>query len=182
MVNSKIKICKTTCFLWIYGGDLRSGFANCAIYDGEEMAKKGVIFVRINYRVGICGFMVHPELSKESGYNSSGNYGFLDQIVALKWVQKNISAFGSNPNNVTIAGQSAGDFSVTALIASPLEKGLFHKAIPQSGGLVSNMLSQNLAKAEEQGLVFMKKANTNSLTELRKKSAEELQILSNNHY
>ena len=170
---------KQPVFVWIYGGGLSSGSANCAIYDGEEMAKKGVIFVSINYRVGVFGFMAHPELSKESGYNSSGNYGFLDQIAALKWVQKNIAAFGGDPNNVTIAGQSAGAFSVTALIASPLAKGLFHKAIPQSGGLLSNMLSQNLAKAEESGLNFMKKANANSIADLRKKSADELQKLSN---
>jgi para-nitrobenzyl esterase len=175
------KAAKQPVFLWIYGGGLSSGSANCAIYDGEEMAKKGVVFVSINYRVGVLGFMAHPELSKESGNNSSGNYGILDQIAALKWVQKNISAFGGDPNNVTIAGQSAGAFSVTALIASPLAKGLFHKAIPQSGGLLANMLlSQNLEKAEAVGLNFMKKANTNSITELRKKSAEELQILSNN--
>lgn len=178
--STKAKSEKQPVLVWIYGGGLNSGSANCAIYDGEEMAKKGVVFVSINYRVGVLGFMAHPELTKESGYQSSGNYGFLDQIAALKWVQKNIAAFGGDPNNVTIAGQSAGAFSVTALIASPLAKGLFHKAIPQSGGLLSNMLSQNLEKAELQGLSFMKKANVNSIAELRKKSAEELQILSNN--
>jgi para-nitrobenzyl esterase len=178
--TAKAKSKKQPVFVWIYGGGLSSGSANCAIYDGEEIAKKGVIFVSINYRVGVFGFMAHPELSKESGHQASGNYGFLDQIAALKWVQKNIAVFGGDPNNVTIAGQSAGAFSVTALIASPLAKGLFHKAIAQSGGLFSNMLSQNLEKSEEQGVVFMKKANTNSLAELRKKSAEELQILSNN--
>jgi para-nitrobenzyl esterase len=178
--TAKPKSEKQPVFVWIYGGGLNSGSANCAIYDGEEMAKKGVVFVSLNYRVGVFGFMAHPELSKESGHDASGNYGFLDQIAALKWVQKNIAAFGGDPNNVTIAGQSAGAFSVTAMIASPLAKGLFHKAIPQSGGLLSNVLSQNLEKAEEQGVAFMKKANTNSIAELRKKSAEELQILSNN--
>lgn len=177
--TAKTKSKKQPVFVWIYGGGLNSGSANCAIYDGEEMAKKGVIFVSINYRVGVFGFMAHPELSKESGHDASGNYGFLDQIAALEWVQKNIASFGGDPDNVTIAGQSAGAFSVTALIASPLAKGLFHKAIPQSGGLLSNMLSQNLDKAEEQGLTFMKKANTSSIAELRKKSADELQILSN---
>jgi para-nitrobenzyl esterase len=168
-------------FVWIYGGGLSSGSANCAIYEGEEMAKKGVVFVSVNYRVGVLGFMAHPELSKESGNNASGNYGILDQIAALKWVQKNIVSFGGDPNNVTIAGQSAGAFSVTALIASPLAKKLFHKAIPQSGGLLANMLlSQNLAKAEEDGLNFMQKANAPSIAELRKKTADELQTLSNN--
>lgn len=179
--TAKAKSEKQAVFVWIYGGGLSSGSANCAIYDGEEMAKKGVIFVSLNYRVGVLGFMAHPELSKESGNNASGNYGILDQIAALKWVQKNIAAFGGDPNNVTIAGQSAGAFSVTALIASPLAKGLFHKAIPQSGGLLGNMLlSQNLAKAEEVGLNFMKKANVGSIAELRKTTAEALQTLSNN--
>ncbi|MFY7910296.1 MAG: carboxylesterase/lipase family protein, partial [Emticicia sp.] len=119
---------KQPVMVWIYGGGLNSGSANCDIYDGEELSKKGVVFVNINYRVGVLGFMAHPELSKESGYNASGNYGFLDQIAALKWVQKNIAAFGGDPSNVTILGQSAGAFSVNAMIASPLAKGLFHKA------------------------------------------------------
>ncbi len=170
---------KQPVIVWIYGGGLNSGSANCDIYDGEEMAKKGVVFVSINYRVGVMGFMAHPELSKESGYNSSGNYGFLDQIAALKWVQRNIAAFGGDPNNVTIAGQSAGAFSVNAMIASPLAKGLFHKAIPQSGGLLSNRFSQNLAESEQQGLKFMEKINCTSIAELRKKSANELQQASN---
>ncbi len=166
-------------FVWIYGGGLSSGSANCDIYDGEEMAKKGVVFISINYRVGVLGFMAHPELSDKSGYNSSGNYGFLDQIAALKWIQQNISAFGGDPSNVTIAGQSAGAFSVNAMIASPLAKGLFHKAILQSGGLLSRLLSQNLSDSEKQGLKFMEVANCTSISDLRKKSAEELQQLSN---
>lgn len=177
--SAKSQTAKLPVLVWIYGGGLNSGSANCDIYDGEEMAKKGVIFVSINYRVGVMGFMAHPELSKESGYNSSGNYGFLDQIAALKWVQKNIAAFGGDPKNVTIAGQSAGAFSVNAMIASPLAKGLFHKAIPQSGGLLSSRLNQNLADAEKQGLKFMEKANCTSLAELRKKSADDIQKASN---
>lgn len=172
---------KQPVMLWIYGGGLNSGSANCDIYDGEELAKKGVVFVSINYRVGVLGFMVHPELSKESGYNSSGNYGFLDQIAALKWVQKNIEAFGGDPNNVTILGQSAGAFSVNALIASPLSKGLFQKAIPQSGGLLSRMTGQTLNIAEKQGLKFMEYAKCNSISDLRKIPAEELQQLSNSN-
>lgn len=177
--TAKSKIEKKPVFVWIYGGGLNSGSANCAIYDGEEMAKKGVVFVSINYRVGVFGFMAHPELSQESGHQASGNYGFLDQIAALNWVKNNISVFGGDPNNVTIAGQSAGAFSVTALIASPLAKGLFHKAIAQSGGLLSNILNKELSKAEEQGVLFMKKAKASSLAELRKKTAKELQELSN---
>jgi para-nitrobenzyl esterase len=177
---SKSKGEKQPVFVWIYGGGLSSGSANCAIYDGEEMAKKGVVFVSINYRVGVFGFMAHPELSKESGHQASGNYGFLDQVAALHWIQKNIAAFGGDPGNVTIAGQSAGAFSVTALIASPLAKGLFHKAIVQSGGLLSNRLAQDLAKAESQGMTFMKKANATSIAALRKMPATELQQISNN--
>lgn len=176
---SKSKTEKLPVFVWIYGGGLNSGSANCDIYDGEEIAKKGIVFVSINYRVGVMGFMAHPELSKESGNNSSGNYGFLDQIAALKWVQKNIAAFGGDPNNVTIAGQSAGAFSVNAMIASTLAKGLFHKAILQSGGLLSSRFNQNLADSENQGLKFMEKANCNSLAELRRKSADEIQKASN---
>lgn len=178
--SAKSKSDKQAVFIWIYGGGLSSGSANCAIYDGEEMAKKGVVFVSINYRVGVFGFMAHPELSKESTHHVSGNYGFLDQIAALKWIQKNIEQFGGDPNNVTIAGQSAGAFSVTAMIASPLAKALFHKAIAQSGGLLSNMLIQDLPNAQKQGVLFMKKAKVGTIAELRNKSAEDLQKISNN--
>jgi para-nitrobenzyl esterase len=179
-VWTKAKAKKQPVLVWIYGGGLSSGSANCAIYDGEEMAKKGVVFVSINYRVGVLGFMAHPELSKESGHNTSGNYGFYDQVAALQWIQKNIAAFGGDPTNVTIAGQSAGSFSVNALIASPLAKGLFHKAIAQSGGILSNTMGQTLATAEKQGELFMQKANATTLAALRKMSADELQKLSNN--
>ncbi|MDW3651916.1 MAG: carboxylesterase family protein [Bacteroidia bacterium] len=170
---------KQAVFVWIYGGGLNSGSANCDIYDGEEMAKKGVIFVSLNYRVGVLGFMAHPELSKESVYQASGNYGFLDQMAALRWIQENISAFGGDPDNVTIAGQSAGAFSVNALIASPLAKGLFHKAILQSGGLLSSRLKQGLTEVEQMGMRFMKKAEANSLEDLRKLPADKLQKISN---
>ena len=166
-------------FVWIYGGGLSSGSSNCAVYDGEEMAKKGVVFVSINYRVGSFGFLAHPELSKESGHNASGNYGIIDQAASLQWIKKNIAAFGGDSNNVTIAGQSAGAFSVNALIASPLAKGLFHKAIAQSGGILSNRLSKNLADAEKQGIAFMQEAKVNSIDELRKKTADEIQTISN---
>ncbi len=166
---------KRPVFVWIYGGGLSSGSAACAIYDGEEMAKKGIVFVSINYRVGVFGFMAHPELSKESGNNSSGNYGFLDQMAALRWIQENIGAFGGDPQNVTIAGQSAGSFSVNALVASPLAKGLFHRAIAESGGMFSNRMGSDLATAEKSGESFMQKSGAKNLAELRQKSAEELQ-------
>jgi para-nitrobenzyl esterase len=164
---------KRPVFVWIYGGGFGSGSAACAIYDGEEMAKQGVVFVSINYRVGPFGFMAHPDLSKEQN-NASGNYGLMDQIEALQWIQRNIFAFGGDPNQVTIAGQSAGSMSVNCLVASPLAKGLFHRAIAQSGGMLANRIPTSLSDAEKMGETLQKKANANSLTELRQKSAEEI--------
>jgi para-nitrobenzyl esterase len=164
---------KRPVFVWIYGGGFSSGSAACAIYDGEEMAKKGVVFVSLNYRVGPFGFMAHPELSKEQK-GASGNYGLMDQIAALRWIQQNISAFGGDPNKVTIAGQSAGSMSVNCLVASPLAKGLFHGGIAQSGGLLSNRLSTTLNDAEKMGETLQMKANANNLAALRQKSAEEI--------
>lgn len=120
--------------VWIYGGGFVMGGANCAIYDGEELAKRGVVFVSMNYRVGPMGFLAHEQLSNAAESGTSGNYGLLDQIAALQWVGKNIANFGGDPDNVTIAGgQSAGGaYSVHALMASPLAKDLFDKAILQS--------------------------------------------------
>jgi para-nitrobenzyl esterase len=164
---------KRPVLVWIYGGGFVSGSAACAIYDGEEMAKRGIVFVSINYRVGAFGFMAHPELSKEQN-NASGNYGILDQIAALQWVQKNIAAFGGDPSRVTIAGQSAGSISVNSLIASPLAKGLFHGAILQSGGLLGSRIPPSLKDAELVGIEFQKKTGAASIDELRKKSAEEI--------
>jgi para-nitrobenzyl esterase len=169
---------KRPVLVWIYGGGFSSGGSACAIYDGEALAKKGVVLVSINYRVGAMGFFAHPELSKENSNNASGNYGLLDQIAALKWVQKNISAFGGDPSNVTIAGQSAGSMSVNCLVASPLAKGLFNKAIAESG---SNMVSKglirttDLAIAERTGNELAATAGYSSISELRKLSAEQIQ-------
>lgn len=164
---------KLPVFVWIYGGGFSSGSAACAVYDGEEMAKKGIIFVSLNYRVGVLGFMVHPELSSESENKVSGNYGLLDQIAALTWVKKNIEAFGGDPQKVTIAGQSAGSMSVCALVASPIAKDLFRGAIAQSGGILNNRLS-NFKDAEKSGLAFMKKMNCSGIAELRRKSSAEI--------
>src|SRR4030095_9367065 len=152
--NTKTADNKLPVLVWIYGGGFSSGGSNVPIYDGEAMAKKGIVFVSINYRVGIFGFFAHPELTKESGYNASGNYGLLDQVAALKWVQKNINGFGGDQNNVTIAGQSAGSMSVNCLVASPLAKGLFNKAIAESGAnLVSGAFgSRTLQQAEQDGV------------------------------
>lgn len=164
---------KRPVFVWIYGGGFSSGSAACTIYDGEEMAKRGIVFVSINYRVGPFGFMAHPELSKEQN-NASGNYGLLDQIAALQWVQKNIAAFGGDPARVTIAGQSAGSMSVNALLASPLAKGLFNGAILQSGGLLGSRIPATLKNAEAIGIELQKKTGTTNMDELRNKSAEEI--------
>jgi para-nitrobenzyl esterase len=165
---------KLAVFVWIYGGGFSSGSAACAVYDGEEMSKKGIIFVSINYRVGVLGFLAHPELSSESENKVSGNWGLLDQIAALRWIQKNIEAFGGDPQKVTIAGQSAGSMSVCALVASPLAKGLFRGAIAQSGGILSSFMNLSFSDAEKSGTAFMEKMKTSNIEELRKKTAEEL--------
>src|SRR5262245_58486475 len=125
---------KRPVMVWIHGGALTRGSGATRVYDGGSLAKKGVVLITINYRLGPLGYLAHPELTAESTRRSSGNYGVLDQIAALKWVQKNASAFGGDPNRVTIFGESAGSWSVNALVASPLAKGLFHRAIGQSGG------------------------------------------------
>lgn len=164
---------KLPVIVWVHGGGFTSGGGACPIYDGEGMARKGVVFVSINYRVGIFGFFAHPELSRESGHGASGNYAFLDMVAALQWVQQNIAAFGGDPGRVTIAGQSAGSFAVNALVASPLAKGLFHRAIGQSGGMFGDR-ALSLPAASLAGLDFMKKMGKTSLSELRQLSADSL--------
>ena len=118
--------------VWIHGGGLTLGWSNQVGYEGSEFAKRGVVLVSINYRLGALGFLAHPELSAESAEGVSGNYGFLDQVAALEWVKRNITTFGGDPSNVTIFGESAGGTSVHALMASPRARGLFHRAIAQS--------------------------------------------------
>jgi para-nitrobenzyl esterase len=135
--------------VWIHGGGFTRGFGGTSSYNGEALARKGAIIVTINYRLGIFGFFAHPELTSESGHHASGNYALLDQIAALQWVQKNISAFGGDPTRVTIFGESAGSWAVNALMASPLAKGLFQRAIGESGGSFSPM--KTLAEAEKEG-------------------------------
>lgn len=164
---------KRPVLVWIYGGGFNSGGSAVPIYDGEAMAQKGIVFVSINYRVGPFGFFAHPELTRESGKGASGNYGLMDQIAALQWVQQNIAAFGGDPANVTIAGQSAGSMSVNALVASPLAKGLFIKAIAQSGANFSRG-STTLQQAEEEGLKVAQAFNAPTLAALRDTPATEL--------
>jgi para-nitrobenzyl esterase len=173
---------KRPVIVWIYGGGFVSGGTNVPIYDGEALAKKGVILVSVNYRVGIFGFFAHPELTKESPDHTSGNYGLMDQLAALKWVKKNIAAFGGDPANVTIAGQSAGSYGVNYLVASPLAKGLFKGAIAESGAhmLKGPNSGITLAQAEQSGLKAAEALHANSLAELRKLPAEE--VLKQNNF
>ncbi|ESQ92769.1 carboxylesterase [Asticcacaulis sp. AC460] len=123
--------------VWIHGGSLTGGYSHEGMYDGAALAKQGIVVVSINYRLGVLGYLAHPQLSSESPYNISGNYGLMDQVEALRWVQRNIAAFGGDAGNVTIAGESAGGLSVMYLLASPPARGLFHKAILQSAYMIS---------------------------------------------
>ena len=140
---------KLPVMVWIHGGGFTRGYGGSRAYDGEALARKGAVIVTINYRLGIFGFFAHPALSAESGHHASGNYALLDQIAALQWVQKNIAAFGGDPARVTIFGESAGSWAVNVLMASPLAKGLFQRAIGESGGSFSPM--KTLAEAESEG-------------------------------
>ncbi|HSF54363.1 MAG TPA: carboxylesterase family protein [Algoriphagus sp.] len=167
---------KRPVMVWVYGGGFNSGGSTVPLYDGEDLAKKGIVVVNINYRVGILGFLAHPELTAENADQTSGNYGILDQIAALEWVKRNIAAFGGDPDNVTIAGQSAGAFSVNALVVSPKAKGLFNKAIAQSGGMFNrgSGLVSGLRGAEERGKSLTDTLGVSTITEFRKISADSL--------
>jgi para-nitrobenzyl esterase len=165
--------------VWIYGGGFQAGSASEPRQDGARLASKGVVVVSLNYRLGLMGFLAHPELTKESPHKASGNYGILDQIAALQWVRKNIAAFGGDPGNVTIFGESAGSFSVSMLMASPLAKGLFHKAIGESGasfpsGPQPPLGGATLAAAEAEGVKFAAAANAPTIEALRARPATDL--------
>jgi para-nitrobenzyl esterase len=121
--------------VWIHGGGCTTGAGSQSVYDGARFARRGVVLVTINYRLGPLGYLAHPLLSAESGHGVSGNYGLLDQIATLQWVQRNIAQFGGDPDCVTIFGESAGAQSVCWLMVSPLAEGLFHRAIAESGGV-----------------------------------------------
>jgi len=170
---------KIPVILWYYGGGFVAGSASEPRYDGEALAKKGVIVVNSNYRLGVFGFYSHPELSKESGHNSSGNYALQDQLAALQWVVKNIAAFGGDPKNITIAGESAGSFSVCAQMATSLSRGLFQKALGESGAFFPSHKDPDgwlkpLAETEQFGVKFAESLGAKSLAEMRAKPAEEL--------
>lgn len=170
---------KLPVMMWIHGGAYMQGYGHEMEFDGEAFCKRGVILVTINYRLGALGFLAHPELTKKDPTHVSGNYGILDQIQALKWINKNIAAFGGDPDNVTIFGQSAGGGSVQSLISSPLSKGLFHKAIIQSAGGV-NTLGGNmtLEEAEKVGVDICHKIGKD-IEELMQMPAEEVRDLVN---
>jgi para-nitrobenzyl esterase len=157
--------------VWIHGGALKTGAGSD--YDGEELARKGVVVVTINYRLGMFGFFAHPELTKESDRNASGNYGLQDQIAALEWVQRNAAAFGGDTKRVTIFGESAGSWSVNYLMATPLARGLFQRAIGESGGDFDP--ARTLADAEQMGAKFGQSNGAPTLASLRAKSADDLQ-------
>ncbi|MEO8177221.1 MAG: carboxylesterase family protein [Deltaproteobacteria bacterium] len=157
--------------VYVHGGAFNSGSGEVLLYDGEELAQQGIIVVTLNYRLGVFGFLCHPELSLESSEHSSGNYGLLDQISALAWVKRNIAAFGGDPGNVTVAGQSAGAAAVHHLTQSPLAQALFQRAIAQSGPWNRHTPTSTRAEAEARGLEFAAGA---SLLDLRSLSAQAL--------
>jgi para-nitrobenzyl esterase len=158
--------------IFIHGGGFTVGSSGMALYGGAQVAASGAVFVNFNYRLGILGFMAHPELTAESPHHASGNYGFLDQVAALRWVQRNISQFGGDPSNVTIAGQSAGGASVVSLTASPLARGLFQRVLIQSGAGMNE--SPSLAESERAGLDVQKAVGAGSIDEMRQLPADRV--------
>ena len=161
---------------WIYGGGFAAGDTSEPRQDGGNLAKKGVVVVSCNYRLGVFGFLSHPDLTKESDRNASGNYGLLDQAAALEWVAKNIGAFGGDPHKVTIFGESAGSFSVSALMASPLARGLFERAIGESGAFIAStaLPAKPRAETEATGRKFAESLGAQSIEALRAKPADEI--------
>jgi para-nitrobenzyl esterase len=180
----KIPDDKLAVMVWIHGGGFVAGTPAEQLYHSENIAKKGVVVVSIGYRLGILGFLAHPGLSAENDRHVSGNYGLLDMIAGLKWVQKNIAAFGGDPGKVTIFGESAGGIAVSMLCASPLAKGLFNGAISQSGGSFGPVRSgggpgenmQSLKDAEKAGKEWALKLGAQTASELRKLPADKLMI------
>ena len=169
---------KLPVMVWIHGGAYMNGYGHEIEFDGMEFAKRGVVLVTINYRLGMCGFLSHPLLTAENGGVGSGNYGLYDQLEALRWVKRNIAAFGGNPDNVTIFGQSAGAGSVQALISSPLSEGYVQRAIIQSGGGLGGIVGTKSAdEALKLGEGMWKTAGIASLEEMRAYPAEKFNEL-----
>ena len=172
---AKIKNRHLPVLVYFYGGGFIAGDGSEPRYDGENMARnKDIVTVTANYRLGVFGFLAYPGLTKESKHHASGNYGLMDQVQVLRWVKQNIAAFGGDPNKVTIAGESAGSISVSALMASPLSENLFRGAIGESGGLFTPITPAPLSQAEETGVKFADSLGVKSLTDLRAMSASDL--------
>jgi para-nitrobenzyl esterase len=161
--------------VYVFGGGFQNGDGSEPRYDGESMARKGIVAVTVNYRLNIFGFFSHPELTAESPHHASGNYGLLDQVAALEWVRRNIAAFGGDPARVTVAGESAGSISVSALMASPLSRNLIAGAIGESGAMISTLPPRPLAETEQNGVRFGAAAGATSLAALRAMTAEQIQ-------
>ena len=170
--------------VWFHGGANYMGSGALPIFDGEGLARKGVVLVTVNYRLGRLGFLAHPALTLESEHGASGNYGLMDQLEALRWVQRNIAGFGGDPDRVTIFGQSAGSYSVSYFMASPLAKGLFHRALGESGAGFGPVAAtsgtsdaiQALRDAEESGIALARRLGAGSIAELRTRCAHEIQM------
>jgi para-nitrobenzyl esterase len=171
---------KAPVIVWIHGGSLNTGYGGGPMYDGASWARRGVVVVSINYRLGVLGYLAHPGLSAESPDKVSGNWGLLDQIEALKWVKRNIAAFGGDPANVTVAGESAGGLSVMYLLASPLARGLFAKAIAESAYMVSTPELRTKrfgdVPAETMGVMVADRLKADSITDLRKMEPGKLTV------
>ncbi|HTB10302.1 MAG TPA: carboxylesterase family protein [Bryobacteraceae bacterium] len=165
---------KLPVMVYFFGGGFMAGDGSEPRYDGESMATKGIVAVTVNYRLGVFGFLAHPELTKESPHHVSGNYALLDQNAALQWVHRNIAAFGGDPRKVTIAGESAGSIAVSAQMASPLSKDLIAGAIGESGSIMGALSPVPLAKGEEAGAKFATAAGKPDLASLRETSADQL--------
>jgi para-nitrobenzyl esterase len=171
---AKSKKEKLPVLVYFYGGGFAAGDGSEPRYDGESMAAKGIVTLTVNYRLNVFGFLAHPELSKESKHHASGNYGLMDQAAALAWVKKNIAAFGGDPSRVTIAGESAGSFSVSAQMINPQSRGLFAGAIGESGSLLGLMAPAPLAAGEQGGAGFAQAVGAPTLAELRAMPAQQL--------
>lgn len=166
--------------VWIYGGGFQGGSASNPVYSGEPLARKGVIYVAANYRLGVFGFLAHPQLTAEGGRNASGNWGFLDQVAALQWVKRNIAAFGGDPDNVTLVGQSAGSMSINNLQASPLARGLFARVMGMSGASVRGGpgdIVTPLKTAETQGVKLQEAMKAATVAQMRTFSSDKVVTL-----
>ncbi|MEP6747492.1 MAG: carboxylesterase family protein [Bacteroidota bacterium] len=160
--------------VYFYGGGFVAGDGSEPRYEGPSLARRGIVTITVNYRLGVFGFLSHPELTKESPHHASGDYGLMDQAAAIKWVQQNIAAFGGDPKRITIAGESAGSFAVSALMASPLSRNIIEGAIGESGSLLGGHSTVPLAEGEQAGVKFATSIGANTLASMRAMSADEI--------